>query len=45
MLNPPVIVYDTENGGTLQELAEKILISRKRKKLLFEIERKESKKY
>ena len=46
MLNPPLIVYDTENGGTLQELPEKLLISRKRKqKLLFEIERKESKKY
>ena len=46
MLNPPLIVYDTENGGTLQELPEKLLISRKRKqKLLFEIARKESKKY
>ena len=46
MLNPPLIVYDTENGETLQELPEKLLISRKRKqKLLFEIERKESKKY
>ena len=29
MLNPPLIVYDTENGGTLQELPEKLLISRK----------------
>ena len=44
MLNQPLIVYDTENGAKPQELQEKLLISGKRKKKLFEIERKESKK-
>ena len=45
MLNPLLMGYNTENGATLQKLTDKLLISGKRKKkLLFKIERMVSKK-
>ena len=44
MVNPPPMNYDNWNGATLQELKEKLPISRKKKrKLLFETKKKESK--
>ena len=44
MVNPPLMNYDNGNGATLQELKEKLPISRKKKRiLLFETEKKESK--
>ena len=45
MINSPVMGYNTENGATLLELSEKSQFQRKRRrKLLLNIERKESKK-
>ena len=44
-INSPVMGYNTENGATLLELSEKSQFQRKRRrKLLLNIERKESKK-
>ena len=40
MVNPLLLGYDIKNGATLQELP----VKEKMKKLLLEIERKESKK-
>ena len=44
MLNPPLMVYNTENGASLQKSPDKSQISGKRMLiLLLEIEKKESK--
>ena len=45
MVNLPLMDCSTENGATILELPDKLLVSGKRKrKLLLEIEKKESKK-
>ena len=44
IVNPPLMVYNTENGASLQKLPDKLQISGKRKWiLLLEIEKKENK--